>query len=258
LLVLMWLALLQAWAMVLRHRNRDKLFMAVYGTADMMLSGAYAKYAVGYADAIAPKPKTLDYIHAASVPIVALTAWQALFDDAKLQPGQSVLIHGGAGGVGRYAIQFAKWKGTRVIATASAANLDEVQKLGADQAIDYAGQPFEQQVKDVDVVLDLVGGETQARSWQIIRPGGVLVYTLGVPESGIPQGIKAVPVFANLRVNSQLQQIAQLIDDGQIKVSVEQIFELAEAAKARRLANTVILTASSFCKSFTHLFKLME
>ncbi|MEH2255528.1 NADP-dependent oxidoreductase [Nostoc sp.] len=209
---------------------------AVYGTADMALSGAYAEYAVGYADAIAPKPKTLDYIHAASVPIVAITAWQALFDGANLQPEQSVLIHGGAGGVGRYAIQLAKWKRARVIATASAANLDDVRNLGADQAIDYASQPFEQQVKDVDVVLDLVGGETQARSWQIIRPGGVLVSTLGVPESGIPQGIKAVPVFANLRAISQLQQIAQLIDDGQIKASIEQVFELAEAAKAQEVS----------------------
>ena len=209
---------------------------AVYGTADMALSGAYAEYAVGYADAIAPKPKTLDYIHAASIPIVAMTAWQALFDGANLQPGQSVLIHGGAGGVGRYAIQLAKWKRARVIATASAANLDDLRNLGADQAIDYASQPFEQQVKDVDVVLDLVGGETQARSWQIIRPGGVLVSTLGVPESGIPQGIEAVPVFANLRANSQLQQIAQLIDDGQIKASIEQVFELAEAAKAQEVS----------------------
>ncbi|MEH2182312.1 NADP-dependent oxidoreductase [Nostoc sp.] len=209
---------------------------AVYGTADMALSGAYAEYAVGYADAIAPKPKTLDYIHAASIPIAAITAWQALFDGANLQPEQSVLIHGGAGGVGRYAIQFAKWKRARVIATASAANLDDLRNLGADQAIDYASQPFEQQVKDVDVVLDLVGGETQARSWQIIRPGGVLVSTLGVPESGIPQGIEAVPVFANLRANSQLQQIAQLIDDGQIKASIEQVFELAEAAKAQEVS----------------------
>ncbi|MBW4629672.1 MAG: NADP-dependent oxidoreductase [Brasilonema octagenarum HA4186-MV1] len=209
---------------------------AVYGTADMALSGAYAEYAVGYADAIAPKPKTLDYIHAASIPIAAITAWQALFDGANLQPEQSVLIHGGAGGVGRYAIQLAKWKRARVIATASAANLDDLRNLGADQAIDYASQPFEQQVKDVDVVLDLVGGETQARSWQIIRPGGVLVSTLGVPESGIQQGIEAVPVFANLRANSQLQQIAQLIDDGQIKASIEQVFELAEAAKAQEVS----------------------
>lgn len=91
-------------------------------------------------------------------------------------------------------------------------------------------------MKDIDVVLDLVGGETQARSWQIVRPGGVLVSTLGVPQSGIPQGIQALPVFANLRANSQLQQIAQLIDDGRIKVSVEQIFELAEAAKAQEVS----------------------
>ncbi|MDF5707030.1 MAG: NADP-dependent oxidoreductase [Nostoc sp. S4] len=209
---------------------------AVYGTADMMLSGAYAEYALGYADAIAPMPKTLDYLHAASVPIVAITAWQSLFDGANLQPGQSVLIHGGAGGVGRYAIQLAKWKSARVIATASAANLNDVKNLGADRAIDYAAQAFEEQVKDIDVVLDLVGGETQARSWQIIRPGGVLVSTVGVPQSGIPHGIQAVPVFANLRANSQLQQIAQLIDDGPIKVSVEQIFELAEAAKAQEVS----------------------
>lgn len=209
---------------------------AVYGVVDMTLSGAYAEYALGYADAIAPKPQTLDYIHAASVPIVAMTAWQALFDGANLQPGQTVLIHGAAGGVGSYAIQLAKWKGARVIATASAANIDYVQSLGADRVIDYTTQLFEQQVKDVDVVLDLVGGETQARSWQAIRSGGTLVSTLGVPGSGIPQGIKAIPVFVNPRVNSQLQQIAQLIDDGYIKVTVEQTFDLSEAAKAQEVS----------------------
>lgn len=209
---------------------------AVYGVVDMTLSGAYAEYALGYADAIAPKPQTLDYIHAASVPIVAMTAWQALFDGANLQPGQTVLIHGAAGGVGSYAIQLAKWKGAQVVATASAANIDYVQSLGADRVIDYTTQLFEQQVKDVDVVLDLVGGETQARSWQIIRSGGTLVSTLGVPGSGIPQGIKAIPVFVNPRVNSQLQQIAQLIDDGHIKVTVEQTFDLSEAAKAQEIS----------------------
>jgi NADPH:quinone reductase-like Zn-dependent oxidoreductase len=209
---------------------------AFYGVVDMTLSGAYAEYALGYADAIAPKPQTLDYIHAASVPIVAMTAWQALFDGANLQPGQTVLIHGAAGGVGSYAIQLAKWKGARAIATASAANIDYVQSLGADRVIDYTTQLFEQQVKDVDVVLDLVGAETQARSWQAIRSGGTLVSTLGVPRSGIPQDIKAIPVFVNPRVNSQLQQIAQLIDDGHIKVTVEQTFDLSEAAKAQEVS----------------------
>ncbi|QYO64518.1 NADP-dependent oxidoreductase [Leptolyngbya sp. 7M] len=206
---------------------------AVYGVADMTRSGSYAEYAVGYAEATAPKPEMLDFIHAASVPIAAMTAWQALFDGANLQTGQTVLIHGAAGGVGSYAIQFAKWKGATVIATASAVNADYVKGLGADQVIDYAAQPFEQQVKPVDVVLDLVGGDTQVRSWQILRSGGVLASTLGVPQTGIPAGIRAVPVFVNPRNPAQLQHIAQLIDQGQVKVTVEQVFPLAEAARAQ-------------------------
>jgi NADPH:quinone reductase-like Zn-dependent oxidoreductase len=213
-----------------------QLGQEIYGVVDMTLSGAYAEYALGYADAIAPKPKTLDYIHAASVPIVAMTAWQALFDGANLQSGQTVLIHGAAGGVGSYAVQLAKWKGAQVIATASTANIEYVQNLGADQVIDYVIQPFEQQVNDVDVVLDLVGGETQVRSWQVVRSGGALVSTLGVPQSGIPQNIKAIPIFVNPRVNPQLQQIAQLIDDGHIKVMVEQTFDLSEAARAQEVS----------------------
>jgi NADPH:quinone reductase-like Zn-dependent oxidoreductase len=208
----------------------------VYGVVDMMLSGAYAEYALGYVEAIAPKPKTLDFIHAASVPIVAMTAWQALFEEANLQLGQTILIHGAAGGVGSYAIQFAKWKGAQVIATASAANADYVQSLGADQVINYVAQPFEQQVKEVDVVLDLVGGETQARSWQALRASGVLVSTVGVSQIDIPQGIRAVAVFVNPKINGQLQQIAQLIDAGQIKVIVERTFDLAEAAKAQEFS----------------------
>lgn len=208
----------------------------VYGVVDMTLSGAYAEYALGYAEAIAPKPQSLDYIHAASVPIAAMTAWQALFDGADLQPGQTVLIHGAAGGVGGYAIQFAKWKGAQVIATASAANIDYVKNLGADRAIDYAAQSFEREVQDVDVVLDLVGGETQARSWQIIRSGGVLVSTIGVPSSGIPENIRAIPIFVNPKAAGQLQQIAQLIDNEHIKVTVERTFELAEAAQAQEIS----------------------
>jgi NADPH:quinone reductase-like Zn-dependent oxidoreductase len=208
----------------------------VYGVVDMTLSGAYAEYALGYAEAIAPKPQSLDYIHAASVPIAAMTAWQALFDAADLQPGQTVLIHGAAGGVGGYAIQFAKWKGAQVIATASAANIDYVKNLGADRAIDYAAQSFEEEAQDVDVVFDLVGGETQARSWQIIRSGGVLVSTIGVPSSGIPENIRAIPIFVNPKAAGQLQQIAQLIDNEHIEVTVDRTFELAEAAQAQEIS----------------------
>jgi NADPH:quinone reductase-like Zn-dependent oxidoreductase len=204
----------------------------VYGIADMQLSGAYAEYALGYAEAIAPKPHTLDYIHAAAVPIAAMTAWQALFDTADLHSGQTLLIHGGAGGVGGYAIQLAKFKGARVIATAAAEHLDYVKNLGADLVLDYHAQPFEQQVKDVDVVLDLVGGETQSRSWQVIRHGGILVSTVGVPATGIPPGIRAVAVSLNPKAERQLQQIAQLIDAHQIEVTIEKTFELSAAAAA--------------------------
>jgi len=115
-----------------------------------------------------------------------MTAWQALFDAADLHSGQTLLIHGGAGGVGGYAIQLAKLKGARVIATAAVEHLECVKNLGADLVLDYHAQPFKQQVQDVDVVLDLVGGETQTRSWQVIRHGGILVSRLGVPPSGIP------------------------------------------------------------------------
>jgi NADPH:quinone reductase-like Zn-dependent oxidoreductase len=214
----------------------------VYGIADLQLSGAYAEYALGYAEAIAPKPQTLDYIHAAAVPMAAMTAWQALFDTADLHSGQTLLIHGGAGGVGGYAIQLAKWKGARVIATAAVEHLEYVKNLGADLVLDYHAQPFEQQVKDVDVVLDLVGGETQARSWQVIRHGGILVHggvlvsTVGVPTSGIPQGIRAVAVVLNPKAERQLQQIAQLIDAHQIEVTVEKTFELSAAAAAQEFS----------------------
>jgi NADPH:quinone reductase-like Zn-dependent oxidoreductase len=208
----------------------------VYGIADLQLSGAYAEYALGYAEAIAPKPRTLDYIHAAAVPLAAMTAWQALFDKADLHSGQTLLIHGGAGGVGGYAIQLAKWKGARVIATAAMEHLDYVKNLGADLVLDYHAQPFEQQVQDVDVVLDLVGGETQARSWQVIRHGGILVSTVGVPAAGIPQGIRAVAVVLDPKAERQLQQIAQLIDAHQIEVTVEKTFELEAAAAAQEFS----------------------
>jgi NADPH:quinone reductase-like Zn-dependent oxidoreductase len=208
----------------------------VYGIADLQLSGAYAEYALCYAEAIAPMPHTLDYIHAAAVPLAAMTAWQALFDTADLHSGQTLLIHGGAGGVGGYAIQLAKLKGARVIATAAVEHLDYIKNLGADLVIDYHAQPFEQQVKDVAVVLDLVGGETQARSWQVIRHGGILVSTVGVPASGIPEGIRAIGMALNPKAERQLQQIAQLIDAHQIEATVEKTFELEAAAAAQEFS----------------------
>src|SRR5262249_43045027 len=134
-----------------------------------------AEYCLARAADVAPKPASVDHVHAATVPISALTAWQGLIERAGLTAGQRVLIHGAAGGVGVFAVQLARWRGAKVRATASAANRDFVRGLGADEVIDYRAQRFDEVVRDVDVVFDAVGGETLARSWGVLRPGGKLV-----------------------------------------------------------------------------------
>nr|MDQ3283308.1 NADP-dependent oxidoreductase [Acidobacteriota bacterium] len=153
---------------------------AVMAMLDLRRGGGYAEYVVVKESEAAKKPKGWSHEEAAAVPLTALTAWQALFDTAKLEKGQSVLIHAGAGGVGSMAIQLAKWKGAKVIATASASNHDYLRKLGADVIIDYQTQKFEELVKDVDVVLDPIGGATQARSVPLLKNGGTLVALLGL------------------------------------------------------------------------------
>ena len=120
------------------------------------------------------------------MPLAALTAWQSLFDSASLAAGQTVLIHGAAGGVGHFAVQFARWKGARVIGTASASNQSFLRELGADKVIDYRTTRFEEAVGDVDVVLDTIGGETQQRSWKVLKKGGILVATLGISSPAAP------------------------------------------------------------------------
>ncbi len=145
---------------------------AVFGRS---ATGAYAEYVTAAVEALALKPDTLSFDEAASISGGATTAWTALFDNARVQAGQRVLIHGAAGGVGSFAVQFARWKGAQVIGTASTANLEFVRSLGAETVIDYTTVPFEQVARDVDVVLDTLGGETLRRSMQVVRPGGVLV-----------------------------------------------------------------------------------
>src|SRR2546430_7639347 len=146
----------------------------VYAYVSLKNGGGYAEYTVATQDEAAPKPKSLTYVEAAAVPVVALTAWQALIDTAKLSAGQTVLIHGGSGGVGTFAIQIAKARGAKVIATASTRNQDFLKELGADVAIDYTKQKFEDIVKDVDVVLDSLGGDTLARSYGVVKKGGFI------------------------------------------------------------------------------------
>ncbi len=209
---------------------------AVYARPDLARDGAYAEYIAARASEIALKPQTLDFIHAAAVPLSALTAWQSLFDAGNLQPGQRILIHAGAGGVGHYAVQFARWKGAHVITTASARNANFVRSLGADEVIDYTATRFEDAVRDADMVFDTVGGEIQTRSWKVLKKGGILVsiLTLTVPEEAEQRGWRSAYVFVQPNA-AQLAQIAELIDTGKVKPVVENVFPLHEAAKAHTL-----------------------
>ncbi len=211
----------------------------VYAYVSLKNGGGYAEYAVATEGEASPKPKSLTHVEAAAVPVVALTAWQALVDTANLSAGQTVLIHGGSGGVGTFAIQIAKARGAKVIATASTANQDLLKQLGADVAIDYTKQKFEDVAKDVDVVLDSVGKDTLARSYGVVKKGGFIVTLVSrIDQAELDKhGIRG----ASLSVNpdsSELAEIGKLIDANKIKVVVSQTFPLAEAAKAQEQVAT--------------------
>lgn len=196
--------------------------------------GGYAELTVVKAADAAVKPTRLDFVGAAGVPLAALTAWQGLFDHGQLRAGQTVLIHGGAGGVGHFAVQFAKAKGATVITTAAGRDADFVRELGAETAIDYQTQRFETMVKDVDMVFDLVAGDTQERSWSVLKPGGVLVSTLGQPPQDKAQRHKVRAVGYRARPSgAQLAEIATLIDSGPVTVVVDTTFPLDEARQAQ-------------------------
>jgi NADPH:quinone reductase-like Zn-dependent oxidoreductase len=212
---------------------------AVYAYLSLMNNGGYAEYAVANEKEAAVKPKSISFVEAAGVPIVALTAWQALIDSAKLSAGQSVLIHGGSGGVGTFAIQIAKSRGAKVFATASTANQDLLKQLGADVAIDYTKQKFEDVAKDVDVVLDSVGGDTLARSYGVVKKGGfiaTLVSRLDQDELA-KHAIRGESISVTPN-SEELAEIGKLIDGGKIKVIVSQTLPLADAIKAQEQAAT--------------------
>jgi NADPH:quinone reductase-like Zn-dependent oxidoreductase len=211
----------------------------VFAYVSLKNGGGYAEYAVATESEASPKPKSLDYVKAAAVPVVALTAWQALVDTAKLSAGQTVLIHGGSGGVGTFAIQIAKARGAKVIATASAANQGLLKELGADVAIDYTKTKFENVAKDVDVVLDSVGKDTLARSYGVVKKGGFIVSLVARPDQAEldKHGIRGAALSVEPSSN-ELAEIGNLIDQKKIMVIVSQTFPLSEAMKAQEQVAT--------------------
>lgn len=209
----------------------------VYALVDFDRVGGAAEYVAVRAADTAPKPSSLSHVEAAAVPLAGLTAWQALFNQAGLSEGQSVLIHGAAGGVGTYAVQFARLAGARVIGTARAKDEGLLRELGADEVIDYTAARFEDEVAGVDVVFDAVGGETLERSWRVLRPGGVLVTIASSEAANSPDkraaefGVRGV-FFIVRPDRGQLIEIARLIDGGKVRPVIGSVFPLAGAREA--------------------------
>src|SRR5580693_6341850 len=213
--------------------NRFKPGNAVVARVD----GAYAEFAAVKTDAVSPAPKSIPLEHAAGLPIAAGTAWTLLFDAARVVPGQRVLVHAAAGGVGTFAVQFAKLAGLYVIATCSAPNAALVKSLGADEVIDYRNENFAAKAKEVDLVLDNVGGETLRESYRVVRKGGLLLTIASPPDEALAKQHGITARFERGVVNGiRLQEIGGLIDIGQLQVIVEKEFPLNEAAAAHELS----------------------
>jgi NADPH:quinone reductase-like Zn-dependent oxidoreductase len=210
---------------------------AVYGYPTF--GGGWADYVNVKEWEVAAKPNSLNFVEAAAVPMGALTAWQSLVDVAKLQPGQTILIHGGSGGVGSFAVQIAKARGARVIATASTANQDLLKQLGADVAVDYTKTKFEDVAKDVDAVLDPVGKDTLARSYGVVKKGGIVMSLVTRPDPVELEkhGIRGTGISSHADAKD-LKEIAQLIDSGRIKPIVTEVLPLSDAVRAQQQAAT--------------------
>jgi NADPH:quinone reductase-like Zn-dependent oxidoreductase len=210
-----------------------KVGESVYALASFYRDGSAAEYIAVQAADLAPKPRTLTYEQSASVPLAALTAWQALFEHAGLTGGRRVLIHGAAGGVGTFAVQLARLEGAHVIATASAKNEEFLRQLGANEIIDYRKARFEDHVRDVDVVLDTIGGDTLERSWGVLVRGGVLISIVENPSplKAAELGIRGVFFIVKPNRNN-LIEIARLIDTGRLKPVIAEVFPLDQARRA--------------------------
>ncbi|MHB8599454.1 MAG: NADP-dependent oxidoreductase [Ktedonobacteraceae bacterium] len=201
--------------------------------------GSYAEYTTAPASTLALKPSSLSYDEAATIAVGATTAWQGLFDNGKLQPGQRVLILGGAGGVGNFAVQFARWKGAQVISTTSTRNVDFVRSLGAETVIDYTQTQVADVVHDVDLVFDTVGGSALEGVLPTLKRGGTLVSIAGQPDEATAKERDVRTARFSAQVSTELlSTFAKLIDEGQIKVFVGPVFSLNEAGKAQQLSQS--------------------
>jgi NADPH:quinone reductase-like Zn-dependent oxidoreductase len=216
-----------------------KLGDAVYAYLAVPRGGGYAEFAIAKPEEMARKPKNIDFEKAAAVPLAATTAWQALVDTAKIEPGQTVLIHGGSGGVGSFAVQIAKARGAKVIATASTANQDLLKQLGVDEPIDYTKTKFEDVVKDVDVVLNAVRGDTLSHSYGVVKKGGIIVSITDEPDAAAcaMHGIRCLRMMAHPDAKA-LEELTNLIEANKITPIVSQTFSLAETAKAHEQIET--------------------
>lgn len=201
---------------------------AVFGRS---MNGTYAEYTTVSTESIALMPQSMSFVEAATLMGGASTAWRAILD-AGMKVGDRVLIHGAAGGVGLFAVQFAKWKGAYVIGTAGPANQDFIRSIGVDEAVDYSRDSFEEVVEAVDFVLDTIGGDTLERSWSVLRRGGVLISIVGRPplEEGKELGIRVLP--SGLATSQDLTDIASLIDQGLVRTFVQQVYPIREVRQA--------------------------
>ena len=209
----------------------------VFAFPPLSRNGTYAEYVAVQVDAVAHKPKALDHLSSASIPLAGLTAWQALFDHGDLQARQKLLIIGAAGGVGTLAIQLAKDKGAYVIGTASPPNKEFLKELGADEIIDYTSESFWEKLKDIDVVLDCIGGYAQKQLLQVLKPGGVLVSIVGINSAVDFSSKKIETIFFMTKSSSeQLKQIGELIDAGKLKSVIAEVKYLMDIKEAHCLS----------------------
>lgn len=213
---------------------------AVYGQAGALSSqGSFAEFTPVKASQAGTKPASLDFIHAAALPLVSVSAYQALVDHMELQKGQKILIHGGAGGIGTMAIQIAKHIGAHVAATAAAKDVDFVKELGADEVIDYEKQDFMEVIKDYDAVFDTVGGETTTKSYTVLKPGGALVSMAAQADEALVQKHNVVFTSQFTRVTTKrLDAVSALVDEGSLKPILDKTFPLAQAAEALEYQKT--------------------